>query len=146
MWPDGFVGSIAHTRNRERGFCGAAVARAADVRSLGLDVELDAPLERALWVRVLTDRERALIEERAESLQGFLGKLFFSAKECAYKCQYPLSRQFLEFHDVEVTISVERSELSAVLLRDAGPLRRGAVFVGRYARRDGLIATGITLF
>jgi 4'-phosphopantetheinyl transferase EntD len=145
VWPEGFVGSITHTRSREGGFCGAAVARASDVRSLGLDVELDAPLERALWARVLTERERALIEQRPEALRGYLSKLVFSAKECAYKCQYPLSRQFLEFHDVEVTISEERQELSAVLLRDAGPFRGGAVFAGRFARQNGVIATGMTL-
>jgi 4'-phosphopantetheinyl transferase EntD len=145
VWPEGFVGSIAHTRNRERGFCGAAVARASDVRSVGLDVELDTPLERALWSRVLTENERALLEQGPESLRGFLSKLVFSAKECAYKCQYPLSRQFLEFHDVEVSISEERGELSAVLLRDAGPFHSGTVFAGRFARRDGVIATGITL-
>src|SRR5690242_8343874 len=28
VWPSGIVGSIAHTRTRNRGFCGAAVARA----------------------------------------------------------------------------------------------------------------------
>lgn len=145
VWPEGFVGSIAHTRSRERGFCGAAVARASDARSLGLDVEFDTPLERALWARVLTEGERALIEQRPESLRGYLSKLVFSAKECAYKCQYPLSKQFLEFHDVEVTISEERHEVSAVLLRDAGPFEGGTVFAGRFARQGGVIATGMTL-
>jgi 4'-phosphopantetheinyl transferase EntD len=145
LWPPGFVGSIAHTRNRERGFCGVAVARASEVRSVGLDVELDTPLERALWRRVFTERERGRIEQEPEPAQGFLGKLVFSAKECAYKCQYPLSRAFLEFQDVEVTISLERGELSAVLLREAGPFRAGSVFAGRFAREGGIIATGITL-
>ena len=146
VWPEGFVGSIAHTRSRERGFCGAAVARAAEVRSVGLDVERDEPLARNLWQRVLTAGEQARIEEKPESEQGFWGKLVFSAKECAYKCQYPLSRQFLEFADVEVTISEERSELFAALLRDAGPFRGGTVFAGRFTRQGGIIATGMTLF
>jgi len=94
---------------------------------------------------VLTAKERALIEARPEPERGFLGKLVFSAKECVYKCQYPLSRQFLEFADVEVTLTAARSELSAVLARDAGPFRTGDVFQVRFVRRDGIIATGTTV-
>jgi 4'-phosphopantetheinyl transferase EntD len=145
VWPDGFVGSIAHTRNRHRGFCGAVVARATHVRSLGLDVELDEPLEPKLWPRVLTAREHSWLNQKPDSERGFWGKLVFSAKECAYKCQYPLSHQFLEFADVDVTFSETGNELFAVLGRCAGPFPSGAVFAGRYARQDGIVATGVTV-
>jgi 4'-phosphopantetheinyl transferase EntD len=139
------VGSIAHTRRDDRGFCGAAVARTTSIRSLGLDVEVDTPLERKLWRRILVPNETAWISEHAESDRGFWAMLVFSAKECVYKCQHPLSRTFLEFADVEVERPMNERDFAATLLRDAGPFSRGSRFTGRFVRRQGLIATGITL-
>jgi 4'-phosphopantetheinyl transferase EntD len=71
--------------------------------------------------------------------------LVFSAKECVYKCQHPLSRTFLEFADVEVERPMNERDFAATLLRDAGPFSGGSRFTGRFVRRQGLIATGITL-
>jgi 4'-phosphopantetheinyl transferase EntD len=144
IWPTGYVGAIAHTRAKDRGWCGAAVARASTVTALGLDAEIDEPLEHKLWERVLTPAERAFILGHPEHEQGFLAKLVFSAKECTYKCQYPRSLQFLEFADVEVTLASESATFSAALLRSAPPWGTGQNFAGRYVRKSGVIATAVT--
>ncbi|HVU03803.1 MAG TPA: 4'-phosphopantetheinyl transferase superfamily protein [Polyangiaceae bacterium] len=143
VWPAGLVGSITHTRRSTWGFCGAAVARERDVRGIGVDVEVDDPLDRQLWDRVLLDSEKDEIERRPEREHGYLGKLLFSAKESVYKCQHPLSHQFLEFHDVEVLLAADG--LVARLLRAAGPLSSGTSFDVRFLREGGLIATATTL-
>jgi 4'-phosphopantetheinyl transferase EntD len=145
LWPEGVVGSITHSRTRNRGWCAASVARSSDVRSIGIDGELDEPLERKLWARILLPSEQAFIEARAEAEHGYLAKLFFSAKEATYKCQYPLSREFLEFSDVELATDPESDVFSARLLRDALPFRAGHTFQGRHARRHGIIATAVVL-
>jgi 4'-phosphopantetheinyl transferase EntD len=145
LWPDGVVGSITHSRARNRGWCAAAVARSSDVQSIGIDGELDEPLERKLWPRILLPSEQAFIETRAEAEHGYLAKLIFSAKEATYKCQYPVSREFLEFADVELTLDPASDTFSARLLRDALPFRRGHTFRGRHARRQGIIATAVVL-
>jgi 4'-phosphopantetheinyl transferase EntD len=145
IWPDGIVGSITHSRARNRGWCAAAVARKTDVRSIGIDGELDEPLERKLWSRILLPSEQAFIEARADAEHGYLAKLFFSAKEAFYKCQYPISREFLEFSDVELTADPESGSFSARLLRDALPFRAGDTFHGMHARRQGIIATAVAL-
>src|SRR5262249_55965439 len=80
IWPEGTVGSIAHTRRAERSFCGAAVARVGLVRALGLDVEIDAPLDAKLWKRILRPSEAAWISAEPEAEAGFWAMLVFSAK------------------------------------------------------------------
>jgi len=144
IWPEGVVGSITHTRDRGRGFCGAAVARASVVRAVGIDAEFDEPLEKKLWRRVLTKREAAWISARPEAEQGFLGMLVFSAKESVYKCQYTLSQEFLEFAEVELEPPGDAA-FRAVLRREAAPFAAGHVFSGRYVRREGYLVTGVAL-
>jgi 4'-phosphopantetheinyl transferase EntD len=145
LWPPGYVGSITHTRKHrpDRGWSAAAVTRSSRARGVGIDGELDEPLERKLWARVLSPSERTWIEAQPEDDQGFWAKLHFSAKEATYKCQYPATSQFLDFADVVVTISPAGATFAAVLQRDAGPLPRGHEFRGRYARRSGVIATAV---
>jgi len=147
VWPGGFVGSISHTRRGGRGVAAAVVARESEVRSVGLDMEIDEPLETSLFRKILRDSERAALQERPESAHGSLAKLVFSAKECVYKCQHPLSKTFLEFSDVEVVLPSggDSGVLVARLCRDAGPLSAGTAFTVRYVRGEGLVATGTTL-
>jgi 4'-phosphopantetheinyl transferase EntD len=121
------------------------VARASEVLSLGLDAELDEPLDPGLFPRVLTPGERVAIDALHHGERGRHAKLVFSAKECAYKCQYPLSRQFLEFHDVEITVELARRTFTARLLRDAGPFVPGHEWQGRFLREGGVVVTAITL-
>lgn len=144
IWPEGTVGSIAHTRAGTRGFCGAVVARSSTVEALGLDVEFEAPLEEKLWKRVLRARELEWITSLPSEEQGVFAMLVFSAKESVYKCQHGLSRKFLEFADVEID-QPDGERFTGTLLREAVPLRTGYRFQGRYVRRSGLIATGVVL-
>jgi 4'-phosphopantetheinyl transferase EntD len=145
IWPSGFVGSITHTRVREGGWCGAAVASSTRLRSIGLDAEHDSPLESKLWGRVLSATERSWLESQPEAARGYLAKLVFSAKEAVYKCQYPLSHQFLEFAEVELPEPPTAETFSAILQCDAPPFRAGHTFNGRHVRRFGLIATAVVL-
>jgi 4'-phosphopantetheinyl transferase EntD len=144
VWPEGVVGSIAHTRRQDRGWCGAVVARSRDVRSLGLDAELEGPLQENLWERVLSPEERAWLAARPEAERGTIAKLVFSAKESTYKCLYPVARQFLEFHEVRIAL-VGDAEFRATLLVDAAPFRAGETFMGRHAHRSGIVVTAVTL-
>lgn len=144
IWPEGVVGSIAHTRSEGRAFCGAVVARSSDVESLGLDVEFEAPLEHKLWKRILREREVEWISALPIAERGIFAMLVFSAKESVYKCQHGLSRTFLEFADVEIDL-LGQGEFAATLLRAAAPFSAGTRFEGRYLRRSGLLATGVAL-
>jgi 4'-phosphopantetheinyl transferase EntD len=152
-WPAGVVGSITHTGDARRGFCAVAVARTPEVAALGLDAEIGS-LGEALWDGVLTRCERTwlgTLRDDREREQGAL--LIFSAKECFYKAQYPMSGRFLEFGQVEIAVEAQaeasaRAQAGSFEVRlsrsapAALPLRR---CTGRYAVDGDLLMTGITV-
>jgi 4'-phosphopantetheinyl transferase EntD len=153
-WPAGVVGSITHTGDSRRGLCAVAVARTPEVAAVGLDAELGS-LGEELWDGVLTRCERTwlgTLRDDRERGQGAL--LIFSAKECFYKAQYPMSGRFLEFGEVEIAVEAQvdaaRAEAQSGsfevrLSRRAPaalPLRQCK---GRYAVDGDLLMTGITV-
>ena len=81
-----------------------AVARRADVPSLGIDVERVGRLSEARWPFVFTAAEIKSLECTAEPLRADAAAAFFSAKEAYYKCRYQVTREPLGFHDVEIAI------------------------------------------
>jgi len=137
IWPRGFVGSISHTDT----WCAAAVARADDLRSIGIDLEPATPLKEALWRRVCTPKERDWLESLPEP--GLTGKVLFSAKESVYKCQYPITTQFLGFHAVELEIG--DGAFVATFQQAAGEFQPGDVMSGRYLVEEGLVASACEL-
>jgi 4'-phosphopantetheinyl transferase EntD len=145
VWPPPVTGSITHTRAEGASFCGAAVALTEHVRAVGIDVEPDVGLEEKLWRRVLTKSERAWLDTLPAADRGLAAKAVFSAKESTYKCQYVLSHQFLEFHDVEIAFEPALDRFTAVLQSGAAPFSAGHAFAGRSLRKHGLIATGVLI-
>ena len=107
VWPPGIIGSISHTDD----IAIAAVARSSDLRSLGIDVESGDPLEPDLLKLVCREEELAALA--AGDLQPGLGaKLIFSAKESVYKCLWPLTGTFLEFHAIGISIDPARQRFT----------------------------------
>ena len=103
-WPDGICGSISHTV----GLAVAVVARtgALGVRRIGVDAERVGRVREALYRRVFTDSEIAVLA--TTSRPGRLASTVFSAKEALYKAQYPLTSAWVGFRDVSVEIQGER--------------------------------------
>lgn len=97
-WPPDCTGSITHTE----AYSVAAVARLSQVRSIGIDSENLGQLDPALWRPLFDPAEVSWIETHDKALQDLVATLIFSAKESFYKCQYPLTGQWLEFTDVRV--------------------------------------------
>lgn len=141
VWPEGVVGSIAHTR----GLCVAAAARRADIRSLGIDAEPDEPLEPDLWDTICTDEEIAWLGGQPAESRGRLARILFSAKESVFKCQYPVTRDWLDFKDVTIRLGAT-GELTPHLPDRASCKAdpRGRWF-GRFVVREGWIMTGVWL-
>jgi len=137
IWPPGFVGSISHTDS----WCAAAVARAENVRAVGIDLEPSTPLKEALLKRVCTSKERDWLHELPAP--GLTGKIVFSAKEAVYKCQYPITGKFLGFHAVEIELG--DGSFEAVFQQEASEFRPGDVMSGRYLVEEGLVATACEL-
>jgi 4'-phosphopantetheinyl transferase EntD len=143
VWPFGYVGSITHCR----GFCAAAVARSGAVDGLGslcgvgIDGEPEAVLPQELTDLVCSAEESAwLASRRGDGVVW--DRLFFCAKESAYKCLFPATHQFLEFRDVGVKFHPEVSSFD-LSLPDLDAVKPQAI-TGRYAIRDGLVLAAAT--
>jgi 4'-phosphopantetheinyl transferase EntD len=133
VWPAGIIGSISHTAE----IAIAAVARQAQLRSLGIDVESADPLEPSLLELVCRDEERAALA--VSDLEPGLGaKLVFSAKESVYKCLWPLTGVFLEFHALGIRMDPVTSRFTAYS-EDPRIAETLAMTRGRYRRVGGLL-------
>jgi 4'-phosphopantetheinyl transferase EntD len=151
VWPSGIVGSITHCD----GYRAAAVARSADILTLGIDAEPHAPLpEGVLDVVQSTAAERdALAALVTHGPDVHWDRLLFSAKETVYKAWYPFHRRMLGFTEAELlfardTDTADRGSFTARLLVPGPLLAEGVgpdVFRGRWLVRDGLLVTAIAV-
>jgi 4'-phosphopantetheinyl transferase EntD len=127
-WPDGFVGSISHSAAR----CAVLVAPRFHLRTVGLDIEPDVPLEAELVPIVMTASERHR-ENVSGDRPSATAKLFFVLKEAYYKAQYELTETLLDFSEVEVELEGEDGFVATCARTQIEPLH------GRFVREDGHI-------
>ena len=98
LWPTSVVGSITHTHD----FCAAVVAERSSLAAIGIDSEDAARVKPELWKSICVAEEIEWLHSLAQSERAAGASLIFSAKEAFYKCQYPLTGQFLGFHAVRL--------------------------------------------
>ncbi|MCB1407011.1 MAG: 4'-phosphopantetheinyl transferase superfamily protein [Rhodobacteraceae bacterium] len=133
LWPTGANGSISHAG-------GWAIAIAGQPEQmLGVDLERDEPLPGEVLDSVLTPTERAWFGSDADTW----ARVIFSAKECAYKAQYPRSRQIFGFDAFEITLNPSRGSFHAKFQQAIAPFAMGDRLAGRFSRAGGYILTGI---
>jgi 4'-phosphopantetheinyl transferase EntD len=131
VWPAGLEGSIAHT-------AGVAVAAVRVGRPLGLDIEDDAPIEPELWPVICHPDELANLPSED---RGRLVRQVFSAKEAAYKAQFPLTRSLIGFD--MLILQLEDDGFTARFRHAVGGLSVGHELRGRRLLAEGLILTGV---
>ncbi|AWE53360.1 4'-phosphopantetheinyl transferase [Streptomyces nigra] len=148
-WPPGLIGSMTHCD----GYAAAALARAADLASLGIDAETHQPLPDGVLDAVAlpaeTERLRRLA---AEHPAIHWDRLLFSAKESVYKAWFPLTGRWLDFSEADIDISAGDTDPRAgrfgARLLVPGPVvggRRIERFEGRWTVGRGLMATAVTV-
>lgn len=132
-WPEGVVGSLAHTD----AWCFAAVGRSDEFLGVGLDAEVAAPLSDEVAALVCSADER-------RALSADLIAWAFAAKEAFYKLYHPRVARFLEFSDVRVQIDVPRQRFQASLRPDLPAFDGCHVFPGRITTAGGLVLALMT--
>jgi 4'-phosphopantetheinyl transferase EntD len=100
LWPANLVGSITHTE----GFGAAVAAEKNRIAAIGIDSEVAGRVKQELWPSICTEGEIAWLHTRPQLERGVAATLIFAAKEAFYKCQYPLTAEWLNFHDVTVEV------------------------------------------
>nr|WP_246421900.1 4'-phosphopantetheinyl transferase superfamily protein [Nocardiopsis mwathae] len=143
-WPRGAVGSMTHCA----GYRAAAVARASDVATVGIDAEPHDALPDGVLESIALPEERVRLKNLAVGDPDVCwDRLLFSAKESVYKAWFPLTRRWLGFEEADIAIDPERRTFSARLLVE-GPVadgRRLDGFEGRWIVGNGIVATVIAV-
>lgn len=127
LFPRGISGSITHTRD----YCAAAVIWTGAVLTIGIDAELNRPLDRSIADLILSPIERQMIDANDNGCS--LDALTFSIKEAFFKAFFPLCRQYLDFTDAVVTLTpTDRSFRVSLVRADMLTLLGRATIFGRY--------------
>lgn len=134
-WPLGVVGSMTHCA----GYRAAAVARAGDMRAIGIDAEPHLPLPDGILETVARPEERDTTGTTGPGVHA--DRLLFSAKEAVYKAWFPLTGRRLGFEQASVAFAPDGTFTARLLVHDP-PL---PVFRGRWAVGDDLIVTAVTV-
>lgn len=159
LWPEGIVGSLTHCD----GYRAAALARAKDVLSLGIDAEPHAPLPSGVRELVTLPAERERIgppapegsdEDGASEIHW--DRVLFSAKESVFKTWYPVTGLELDFTEADLTfhrtdgpgsgdgprsgVAAEGSFAARLLLTDPA---LPTTLHGLWRIEDGIVATAV---
>lgn len=133
VWPDGWVGSISHSRF---GAVAVAARSSPSCRALGVDMEplVCATLAAEIEATVANPVELTLLAALPQDLRV---TLLFSAKEALYKALYPMVRSFQDFGAAQVC-GLDGNRLRLRLCRPWGPgLPEGFEVTVRHAFRNG---------
>jgi 4'-phosphopantetheinyl transferase EntD len=110
LWPENVTGSISHCEN----LVGAISAKKDNLRALGLDIELIGKVEPDIWDLVFTEKEQNFLKELTPEFAALFSTVIFSAKECFYKLQFPITRTYIDFKDVEISVNNEELKMNWV--------------------------------
>ncbi|MBM3606449.1 MAG: phosphopantetheinyl transferase [Alphaproteobacteria bacterium] len=122
-WPSGLCGSISHGGSQ----AGAIVSRRTDWAGLGLDLEPAAPMAADL-----ADLVRHPGDQDATGLPPELAAtLCFGVKEAAFKAQFPLIAQWLDYRDIAMTVTPDRFQL----------MLKGVRLQGQWFQEDGMFVS-----
>lgn len=150
-WPAEMAGSITH--GADRALC--AVARAAQVRSLGIDAErlMNHTASAELRARICAPDELELFRHALERPEHHSVTFAFSAKESLYKCLHPLIGKFMDFHAARVVSAAAQragdylvGELALELTVDWSPdFQRGRRFTAAFAASSVHVESAVVL-
>ncbi len=149
QWPPTLVGSITHTQ----GLCAAALGPRHSLAAIGMDCEVVGHVKPELWNTICLRQELLWVHSLPFAEQEAAVSLIFSAKEAFYKCQFPLTTEWLDFDDLYIVASQWRGMQEQALAEFSVNLTRRRKIekytnfpvMGRYLFHDPFIATGVVL-
>ena len=124
------------------GYAPLAVAQDSTAHSLGVDVEFATPLDPEHFSMICTSVELDRITGPDRALHA---KLIFSAKEAAFKAQYPLTGQLFGFDHLDATLDLDACSFTAAFLHTTGRFTAGAALEGNFIQVAQHFMTAVTI-
>jgi 4'-phosphopantetheinyl transferase EntD len=135
IWPTGYVGSISHSAK----LVGAVAAKTSQVKSIGLDIESIGKIKPEMWRILYTEAEIDFLNSFTGEELAYYTTLLFSFKESFYKLQFPLTKTFLNFTDVEVKSFGNKFELQVLKEFSGNKLLSETITLHHLQEKDQLI-------
>jgi 4'-phosphopantetheinyl transferase EntD len=121
-------------------------------QGLGVDTETIVNVHADLWPRICVPAEISWLESLPPQFRTAAAALVFAAKEAFYKCQSPLTDEWLKFADLAVQVT--DFEVLAGLAAPAGfqivpmrPLRVAGIvnppYFGRFRLHGDYVSAGV---
>ncbi len=135
IWPTGHVGSISHSNS----LAGAIVSKDSLIRSIGLDIETIGKIKPEMWRLLYTEAESEFLNTFTGEALAYHTTLLFGFKESFYKLQYPLTKTFLNFTDVEVKYFGNKFELQVLKDFSGKQMLSGTIHLHYVLKKNQLI-------
>lgn len=139
IWPPGIVGSIAHTGE----YCVAVVGPDSRFAAIGIDAERLGVITKPLWPLTLHDQELAALTHLDDVAAARTATMIFAAKEAFYKCQFGLTRAWIGFE--EVVVSVSGDAFDVALVAESAKRLPKLPFKGRFLVTSDLVIAGVSI-
>lgn len=140
LWPKGICGCISHTY----GYCGVAVGKSNGFLSIGFDVETLGRIKEKLWPTIFNKEEIDWLKTFDTKKQNNFATLLFSAKECFFKMQFPLTKKWLNFHDLCVKVKYNNHTFKITLKVSIKSLNKSNL-KGKFYFSKAYVLTGMEL-
>ncbi len=146
IWPEGLTGSISHTA----GLTIAIVWAPPDVKGagIGIDAEQLSRVDQTIFDTVFTAQECELLSRCNAQERDLLATGLFSAKESIYKAQYPLTKRFIDYHEIEImpeNALGNTTGITQLRLQHSLPGLEPYAFHVFYAQYDQFVVSGAIL-
>lgn len=141
VWPDGVIGSIAHSET----ICVVQLAHASQLRALGVDIEPERRLEAEL-VESISSPGDARCHALFRAAGGDPGLFGFSIKEAFFKAYYLVTGVLCDFTDVALSPAETPNTVRARLVNHAlPPLLQEREVPVRFGLVTGHVTAGVWL-
>ena len=140
IWPDQITGSISHNNK----WAAAVVSTTNDIMAIGFDIETVNRISNDILKRIITEKEKELLDKNDGQKAQEYAALIFSAKEAIYKALSKLYNKTLRFKDVSIISKNDRPEFEIELNEELNSFLNNAHPFCRYFIHEDDIFTAIT--
>jgi 4'-phosphopantetheinyl transferase EntD len=139
VFPDHIVGSISHTKS-----IGIAITgKKEEYKALGIDVEEIGRIKKQHIGIFTTQEELNFLIQLSGFKQEAYSTLIFSAKEACHKLMFSISKNILDFKNINISVTGSNSFTVRMLKKSNGYFTSETMLTGIYSLSKKYIITTI---